>query len=119
MERNPNLKTRDLTKEEFAEMGKKGGVKSGEARRKKRAMKEQLNLLLSLPIKNNKMREQIKELGIEDDDLTNQMALIIAQYQKALKGDTQAFNTLRDTSGQVISNKVEIEQVPKIVDDIK
>lgn len=101
------------------EEAKKGGINSGKARRAKKTMKEQLNLLLSLSIKNEKTKDQLKSLGIEEDDMNNQMALIIAQYQKALKGDTQAFNTLRDTSGQQVANKLEIDKVPIIMDDIE
>ena len=38
----------------------------------------------------------MKDLGIEEDDIDNQMALIVAMYGKALKGDVQAFNTIRE-----------------------
>ena len=38
----------------------------------------------------------MKDLGIEEDNLDNQMALIVAMYGKALKGDVQAFNTIRE-----------------------
>ena len=46
------------SKEEARERGRKGGQKSGEVRRKRKAMKEQLKLLLSLPLKD----EDIKQL---------------------------------------------------------
>lgn len=97
---------------------KAGGKASVEARRKKKLLKDNIQLLLSLPIKNNKTKDQLKALGIEEDDMTNQMAMVIAMYQKALKGDVGAFNTLRDTSGEAITNNVKIEQAPIIKDDI-
>lgn len=108
----------ERTPEEHRELSKKGAEMANKVKRQKKSMKEQLELLLSLPIKNEKIKAQLKELGIEENQMNNQMALLIAQYQKGLKGDTQAFNTLRDTSGQAIANKVEIEQVPTIIDDI-
>lgn len=113
-----NLRTRDLTREELSEMGKKGGVKSGEARRRKKNMKECLNLLLSLDVKSPKVREQLKSLGILDEEMTNEMMLMVSALQKASKGDIQAMNFIRDTSGQQITNKVEIDKVPRIIDDI-
>lgn len=34
-------------------------------------------------------------------------ALAVAQFRKAMKGDTKAFEVLRDTSGQAVVQKVE------------
>ena len=84
------------TKSEQREYARKGGQKSGEVRRKRKAMKEQMEMLLSLPFKSKKQFNFMKELGIEEDNIDNQMALIVAMYGKALKGDVQAFNTIRE-----------------------
>lgn len=100
----------ELTSEEKI----RGGKASGEARRRRKLMREQLDMLLNLPVKSSKIKEQLKELGIENDDLNNQMALLIAVYQKALKGDVQAFNTLRDTVGE---KPVDVQQVNATVND--
>ena len=113
-----NLKPRELTSEEAMELGRKGGIASGKARQQKKLIKDNIELLLGLPIKSGKIKEQLKSLGIEENDMTNQMALVIAMYQKASKGDVQAFNTLRDTIGQGVVNKVAIQEVPQIIDDI-
>lgn len=84
------------TKSEQREYARKGGKKSGEVRRKRKAMKEQMEMLLSLPFKSKKQFNFMKELGIEEDNIDNQMALMVAMYSKALKGDVQAFNTIRE-----------------------
>lgn len=81
-------------------------------------MKEQLELLFSLPIKSDKVKAQLKELGIEDSEMNNQMALLIAMYQKALKGDVNAFNSLRDSSGNKPVEVQEIIEKPIIEDNI-
>lgn len=95
-----NLKYKDGERYVFTqEDTKKGQEASARARAKKKSMKEQLELLFSLPIKSDKVKAQLKELGIEDSEMNNQMALLIAMYQKALKGDVNAFNSLRDSSG--------------------
>lgn len=88
--------TSNQSREEAKRNGQKGGQKSGEVRRQRKAMKEQFEMLLSLPFKQKKQLNFIKDLGIEEDNLDNQMALIVAMYGKALKGDVQAFNTIRE-----------------------
>ena len=84
------------TEKEQREYARKGGQRSGEVRRKRKAMKEQMEMLLSLPFKQSEALDFMKDLGIEEDNLDNQMALIVAMYGKALKGDVQAFNTIRE-----------------------
>lgn len=86
------------TKSEQREYAKKGGQKSGEVRRKRKAMKEQMEMLLTLPFKSKKQLSFMKDLGIEEEEIDNQMALIVALYGKALKGDVQAFNTIREVT---------------------
>lgn len=88
--------TSNQSREEAKKNGAKGGKKSGEVRRKRKAMKEQMEMLLSLPFKQSESLNFMKDLGIEEDNLDNQMALIVVMYGKALKGDVQAFNTIRE-----------------------
>lgn len=107
------------TKEEQREIAIKGGKASGEARRKNRNMKECLKMLLSLDVKSPKAREQLKALGIDNEEMTNQMALMVSMLNKALKGDKGCAEFIRDTSGQQIINKTEITEIPRIIDDIK
>jgi len=113
-----NLKHGGITKEDAKELGRKGGIASGIAKKQRKLIKENIELLLELPIKSNKTKEQLRELGIDETEMNNQMALVIAMYQKALKGDVNAFNTLRDTIGQKPVEVQEVREVPKIVDDI-
>ena len=76
-------------------------------------------MLLSLDVKSPKAREQLKALGIDDEEMTNQMALMVSMLNKALKGDKGCAEFIRDTSGQQIVNKTEVTEIPKIIDDIK
>ena len=84
------------TREEHSKDSRKGGQKSGEVRRQRKAMKEQMEMLLALPFKQEKQLKFMKSLGIEEEEIDNQMALMVAMYAKALKGDVQAFNAIRD-----------------------
>ncbi len=97
-----NLKPKDSnqSREEAKINGKKGGIASGKARRERKAMREQLEILLNLPLKNEKLTKQIKELGIKEKEIDNQMALTISLYQEALKGNTKAYEIIRDTIGE-------------------
>ena len=111
--------TSDQDREKAKQNGIKGGIASGKVRREKRLIKDSIEMVLGLEVKNEKMKDQLRKLGIQDEDMTNQLALVVAMVNKGLKGDTQAFNSLRDSIGQGVTNKVSIEQVPIIKDDIK
>lgn len=102
------------TSEQARENGRKGGIASAKAKEKRKMIKQQMELLLELPLKSEKTKKQLQALGINDDEMTNQMAMIIALWQKALKGDVQAFNTFRDTIGEKPIDKVEQVNPPVI-----
>lgn len=93
----------NMTPEERRENGRKGGIASGEAKRAKKAMRERLEILLDLPMKSGKGADldSIKNFAaLKGKNITVQDAMMIAQIQKALKGDTTAAAFVRDTSGQ-------------------
>lgn len=93
----------NMTPEQRRENGRKGGIASGEAKRAKKAMRERLEILLDLPMKDGKGTdiENIKNFAaLKGKNITVQDAMMIAQIQKALKGDTTAAAFVRDTAGQ-------------------
>ena len=88
--------------EEARKNGAKGGIASGKARREKRAMRETLETLLSMPIDNKEAicLEDIQSLAaLKGKNITVQEAIMFAQIKKAMKGDTKAAEYIRDTSG--------------------
>lgn len=100
------------TPEERSELGRKGGIASGKTRRNKKAMRERLEILLDLPLKSGKEYdiESIKNFAaLKGKNITVQDAMMIAQIQKALKGDTTAAAFVRDTAGENPSVKVDAE----------
>lgn len=113
--------TSEQNREEASKNGRKGGKASGEARRRKKLFKEQINLLLSLPLQDPKAKKQLEALGIDTDNIDNQMAMVISMWQKAIKGDVQAFNTLRDTAGEKPKEEIEVsrstDETIKEIDD--
>ena len=99
------------TPEQRAEYGRKGGLKSGEVRRNKKAMKEVLSCLLDMTMKTGKHVDidKIKSFAdIKGKNLSVQEAILVTQIQKALKGDSAAAVYIRDTVGERPGEKVDI-----------
>ena len=60
------------TKTEQREIAKKGGKASGKSRRKKKYIKEQLETLMLLDLTDTTLTNNMRRLGIEEDDMTIQ-----------------------------------------------
>lgn len=86
------------TREQHSADSRKGGIASGEARRRKKTLKGELITLLETDNNNNKIST--------------------ALLKKALAGDIQAFTTIRDTIGEKPVDKVEQEVVRTIKVDV-
>ena len=100
------------TKAEAKEKGRKGGIASGEARRLKRTFKDRLKWLMELPMGEGEITEDtdIKNIRlIPSANLTAIDQIIVAQFQKAAKGDTKAAEFIRDTIGEKPTDKVEAD----------
>lgn len=90
-ERSPN---------EVRENGRKGGVNSGVARRRKKSLKEAADLFLSLPVSDTRSWNKIARTGVDPEDIDNQMAIIVGLSVKAAKGDSKAAKVLFDLLGE-------------------
>ena len=91
------------SKEEARKRGRAGGIASGKARREKKKMRETLEILLSMPMKTGKYTDvdSIRNFAaLKGKNISVQDAIMIAQIQKAMKGDTKAAEYVRDTIGQ-------------------
>ena len=102
----------EMTPEERQEAGRKGGIASGEAKRKKKAMRERLEIILAMPLKSGKSAdiEAIKNFAaLKGKNITVQDAMMIAQIQKALKGDTNAATFVRDTAGENPATRIDAD----------
>ena len=84
------------TESEAREMGKKGGVKSGEARRKKKALRETLETMLKAPLKDHALTEKFEQFGYRSG-MSMQDAISAAMIAQAAKGNVKAFVAIRDT----------------------
>lgn len=86
------------TEKEAREKGRAGGIKSGEARRAKKTMKEMLDYLLEKEIENSKTGEKV----------TYREAILTSAIKKAIKGDIKASQFVRDTAGEAPITKTEV-----------
>ena len=90
------------------EEAKKGGIASGESRRRKKLLRECLDELLA------------KEYTSEGKTLTGSEALAVTLMKKAMKGDVKAFEVLRDTAGEKPVEKVMVAEVEQsVIDDVE
>ena len=87
----------ERSESEVRELNSKGGVNSGEARRRKRDIRLALEALLEKEITDR-----------HGNVMSTAEAIAIKQIEKALKGDTKAFEVVRDSAGQKPSDKLDV-----------
>lgn len=90
----------ERSESEARENGRKGGVESGKARRRKRALKDAVDLYLSLPVTDNRVYNKLARRGVDPDDIDNQMAMIYGLHARASIGDARAAKVLVDILGE-------------------
>lgn len=112
MANNGNLKP--FTKnnsERTKRITKKAGIRSGEVRRAKKAFKELAQLMLDT-IPDEQSIASVKKLfpQLDEKEINAKVLLLAKQYERAVKkGDTRAFEALRDTAGEKPIDKQEIK----------
>lgn len=93
--------------EELKKITSAGGKASAKARKKRKAIKEQMEMLMALPLTSESAKKKLKALGIDEKDMDNQMAVCVAIMQRMLKGDMAAVNKMLEITGEkVIEVKV-------------
>ena len=86
-----------------AEAGRKGGRVTGERKRKKFAFRNNLKMLLALPISSSpEMKRALKKIGLDPDDEYNwEMMMTIAVLQKAvINKDLNAVQMILENMGE-------------------
>lgn len=102
---------------EAREKGKKGGIASGKARRRKKSLKELGDMIGSLSVKSEKNKAIMREAGIEDEDMIRDTAMLFMLEAKAEKGDTNAIALIAKIRGQLKEQvQAEVAEVKPLVD---
>lgn len=90
---NENLKKGKATQfkagEKQAEIARRGGIASGKAKRKKKALAEMARAFADLSV-NAAKKKQLKEYGVSPEDMTHQMALVAAMFEEGENGNVRA-----------------------------
>ena len=94
----------ERSESEVREINSKGGKASGETRRRKRDMKQKMKALLELPAATND-KEQLEALGVDPDDMDNEMMLVMAMFLGAAGGDVKAFDRVMQLLGKDIGHE--------------
>ena len=87
----------ERTPSELREQTQRGGIASGEARRRKRDIRLALEALLEKDISDK-----------HGNTMSTAEAIALKQIEKALKGDTRAFEVVRDSAGQKPTDKIDL-----------
>ncbi len=98
--KDPMQNLKPFTKENAAEMGRKGGAASQKVQKKKKKLKQCLAAILELEPSERRNKEKLIDMGLEDDELSNQMLLAATMFNKATRGDVRAAEFIRDLTGQ-------------------
>lgn len=108
--------------EEVRAMGKKGGIASGVARRRKRALKEAADLYLSLPVSDRRTWNRLSRRSIDPEDIDNQMLVIAGLTDAAACGDAKAAAVLFKALGEDVppgeANEDQLREAKKLLGGI-
>ena len=94
----------ERTESEQREIASAGGKASGKSRRRKKSLKQKMQLLLSLPAADNDQTE-LAAMGIDPEDMDNEMVLVKALFLAAAEGDTKAFDRIQDVLGRSVARE--------------
>ena len=89
--------------EEAVNNGKKGGIASGESRRRKKTLKDLMNSVAAMPIQDGKLTDidKIKSLAsAKGKNITVEEAFVLKLTQKALSGDYKAMRLWVELMGE-------------------
>lgn len=98
------------SKREAKEMGKKGGIASGKARREKSDLKKQLQTWLESDATTDK----------NGDQLTGAELMVKVAVKEMLKGNPKYWELIRDTAGYKPVDKVMVSEVDQsVIDEVE
>ena len=91
---------RPPTTEEARERGRKGGKASAKKRQQNKTFKEIINKFLDGQVSDERLKQQMIEFGFADKEVSNKSCAVFALWKEAIKGNTKAFELMRDTIGE-------------------
>ena len=99
--------------EEAREKGRAGGIASGKARRRKRAMREAADLFLSLPVTDRRKLKKLKAKELDEEDIDQQMAMIAGLVEAAQNGDAACASVIVKLLGEALPGTDSTDELEK------
>lgn len=95
--------------DEARELGRRGGVASGIARRRRKALREALDVYISLPVQDKRSLNRLLRAGVDEDDADTQMLIVASLVQRAIDGNVRAakliFDLVADDSAHALDER--------------
>lgn len=99
----------ELAPEKRKEIARKGAYAAAAAKRRKKTMREALEMLLFHTELNEQTKQMLKAEGVKDaDDFNHQMVITRSLIAKAESGDVQAYHAICSMIGEKPAEKVEV-----------
>lgn len=93
------------------EIQSKGGYAKAKKMRKKKAVREVMEMLANQPLTNDKLKKSIKGItaGVEDDDIDLLTAATMGIFQSAIRGNEKAYRLIAEH----LAEAQELEEMPE------
>lgn len=122
--KNENLMPIELvnankTREQRIKDASNAGKKSGEVRRKRKLLKDLFESLLNTSITDEAMKKELKDNGFKNEEQNYNTLLGVSMLTEAMKGNTKAFELIRDTIGEKPKEKISFEVNDEISKNIE
>ena len=99
--------TSNQSREEAVKNGRKGGIKSGQARRRKAALRNTMNRLLTMKVHVDGLSDVLIADG---GDSTYEEVITMAMIEQAALGDVKAYNAIMKVVGQTDKSETDLEE---------
>ena len=109
---------KNLTTEQRREYGRRGGLTKGENYKRRKELRETLDILLDMPLKTGRTTsiEKVQAFAnLKGKNITVDQAMMVCLIQKALKGDLSAIAMVRDTIGEKPTEKLDVKDVTPVI----
>ena len=111
--------TSEQSREEAVINGRKGGVASGQAKRRRKLLRDSMNALLELPVSSTREYNALIKIGIDIEDIDNSQLIVLALFNRAKSGDVAAIKELRNLIGEDNTEDKSAGQLERLIEGLK
>lgn len=111
--------TSEQSREEAVINGRKGGVASGQAKRRRKLLRDSMNALLELPVSSTREYNALIKMGIDIEDIDNSQLIVLALFNRAKSGDVAAIKELRNLIGEDNTEDKSAGQLERLIEGLK